>query len=316
MRGLAAALAAAIVAAASPAFAEWPDKPIKVVVPFGPGGTTDVLARNLQRVILEQNLAPQPLTTINVGGHFSVGSTQIKNAPADGYNFLAIHLALLTGEIVDPARKLSYKDFAPVALTGGFCLHPVVLQSSPYKTLKDLMEAAKAKPSTLVFGVNIGALNHMAGVFMEQTYPGAKFRFVQVGGGGENFAALKGEQTQVSVLSSSEYQNFKGAGVHALGYTGPQRLDLEPGIPTMREQGLNFEFCIQNYWLAPKGTPKEAIDGMANLLEKAMATPAMLDVMKKQASTPEFLKGDAFVKKLDDTFAAMRPVAEAARPQK
>jgi len=153
-------------------------------------------------------------------------------------------------------------------------------------------------------------------VFMEQTYPGAKFRFVQVGGGGENFAALKGEQTQVSVLSSSEYQNFKGAGVHALGYTGPQRLDLEPGIPTMREQGLNFEFCIQNYWLAPKGTPKEAIDGMANLLEKAMATPAMLDVMKKQASTAEFMKGDAFVKKLDDTFAAMRPVAEAARPQK
>ena len=84
------------------------------------------------------------------------------------------------------------------------------------------METAKAKPSTLVFGVNIGALNHMAGVFMEQTYPGAKFRFVQIGGGGENYAALKGAQTQVSVLSSSEYQNFKSGGVHALGYTGPK----------------------------------------------------------------------------------------------
>lgn len=311
-----AAAALALCLGTAPAFAAWPEKPIKVIVPFGPGGTTDVLARNLQRVIQEQNLSPQPLTIINVGGHFSVGSTQVKNSPPDGYTFLVIHLALLTGEIVDPARKLSYRDFAPVALTGGFCLHPVVLDSSPIKTLKDLMETAKAKPSTLIFGVNIGALNHMAGVFMEQTYPGAKFRFVQIGGGGENYATLKGGQTQVSVLSSSEYQNFKSGGVHALGYTGPKRLDLEPNIPTMREQGLNFEFCIQNYWFAPKETPKEAIDGMANLLEKAMATTAMQDAMKKQASTGEFMKGAAYVKKLDETFEAVRPVAEAARPQK
>jgi putative tricarboxylic transport membrane protein len=306
----------AVFATLGPAMAAWPEKPIKVIIPFGPGGTTDVLVRNLQRVIQEKNLSPQPLTVINVGGHFSVGSTQVKNSPADGHTFLAIHLALLSGEIVDPARKLSYRDFSPVALTGGFCLHPVVMQSSPIKTLKDLMETAKAKPSTLVFGVNIGALNHMAGVFMEQTYPGAKFRFVQIGGGGENFAALKGEQTQVSVLSSSEYQNFKSAGVHALGYTGPKRLDLEPGIATMREQGLNFEFCIQNYWFAAKETPKEAVDGMASLLEKAMASPEIHAVMAKQASTAEFMKGADFTKKLDDTFNALRPIAEAARPQK
>ncbi|GAB4168060.1 MAG: tripartite tricarboxylate transporter substrate binding protein [Thalassobaculales bacterium] len=318
IRTLAAAAAAVSLAAfgAAPALAAWPEKPIKVVVPFGPGGTTDVLARNLQRVIQEQNLSPQPVTILNVGGHFSVGSTQVKNTAPDGHNFLVIHLALLTGEIVDPARKLSYRDFDPVALTGGFCLHPVVMDNSPFKTLKDMMEEAKAKPSTLIFGVNIGALNHMAGVFMEKTYPGAKFRFVQIGGGAENFAALKGGQTQVGVLSSSEYQNFKGAGVRALGYTGPQRLELEPNIATMREQGLDFDFCINNYWFAPKGTAKEAIDGMANLLEKAMALPAMREIMKKQASSSDFLKGPAFAKSLDDTFAAVRPVAEAARPQK
>ena len=307
----AATLAVVGLVALSPASAAgWPDKPIKVIVPFGPGGTTDTLVRNIQRVAEEQKLLPQPLTVINVGGHFSVGGNQVKNAAPDGYTFLAMHLALLSGEIVDPNRKLSYRDFEPVALTGGFCLHPVVREDAPWKTLQDLLAAAKANPSTIIFGVNVGALNHLGGGMLESAYPGAKFRFVQIGGGAENFAALKGGNTQVSMLSSSEYQNFKSGGVRALGYTGPERLQAEPGIPTMRELGLNFDFCINNYWFAPKGTPKEAVDGMAAMLQKAMASPQMQAAQAKQASSSEFLAGPAFQKSLDDTFKAIEPVAK------
>jgi tripartite-type tricarboxylate transporter receptor subunit TctC len=220
-----------------------------------------------------------------------------------------MHLALLSGEVVDPNRKLSYRDFEPVALTGGFCLHPVVREDAPWKTLQELLDAAKAQPSTIIFGVNVGALNHLGGGMLEAAFPGAKFRFVQIGGGAENFAALKGANTQVSMLSSSEYQNFKSGGVRALGYTGTERLKLEPEIKTMREQGLDFDFCINNYWLAPKGTPKEAIDGMAAMLQKAMASPEMQAAQTKQASSSEFLSGPAFQKSLDDTFKKMEPVA-------
>jgi tripartite-type tricarboxylate transporter receptor subunit TctC len=304
------AVAAACLLGPAPAFAAgWPDKPVKVIVPFGPGGTTDTLVRNIQRVAEEKKLLPQPLTVINVGGHFSVGGNQVKNAAPDGYTFLAMHLALLSGEVVDPNRKLSYRDFEPVALTGGFCLHPVVREDAPWKTLQELLDAAKAQPSTIIFGVNVGALNHLGGGMLEAAFPGAKFRFVQIGGGAENFAALKGANTQVSMLSSSEYQNFKSGGVRALGYTGTERLKLEPEIKTMREQGLDFDFCINNYWLAPKGTPKEAIDGMAAMLQKAMASPEMQAAQTKQASSSEFLSGPAFQKSLDDTFKKMEPVA-------
>jgi tripartite-type tricarboxylate transporter receptor subunit TctC len=298
-----------------PAAAEWPEKPIKVVVPFGPGGSSDLLARLVQQAAQEKNLSPQPITVINQKGHFSVGATQVKNAEPDGYTFLVLHIALLSGEILDPGKNLSYRDFEPVALTGGFCVYPAVLDDSKYKSLDDLMADAKAHPSSILFGVNIGAINHMAGVMLEQSRPGTKFRFVQIGGGAENYAALKGKQTQVAVLSDSEYANFKSGGVRALGYTGPKRSENEPDIPTVRELGYNFDFCVNSYWFAPKGTPKEAVDGMASLLEKAMATDTMKDGMKKLALSTEFMRGEAFRKNLDDTYKAIEPVAKAARPQ-
>ena len=308
-----AAFAAALLFA-TPATAAWPEKPIRIVVPFGPGGTTDILARSLQKVMDEKKLVSQPVVIQNVGDHFSVGARQVMTAAPDGYTFLAIHLALLSGEIVDPRRGVGYRDFAPVALTGGFCLHPIVRADSPHKTLKELLDAAKEKPNTIVTGVNIGALNHMLGVFLEQSYPGARFRFVQIGGGGENFVAITGGHTQATVLSSSEYQTYKANGIRALAYSGPERLKLEPNIPTARELGLNFEFCIENYWFAPKGTPQEAIDGMANALEKAVATDELKAFFEKQAQTGQFMKGEAYRQKLDTVFKAIEPVAKDAAP--
>lgn len=310
-----AAAAVALLASVAPAMAAWPDKPIKIVVPFGPGGTTDILARNVHKITQEKSLLPQPLTIINVGGHFSVGSTQVKNATPDGYTFLVIHLALLSGEVVAPQRNLSYRDFEPVALTGGFCLHPIVRKDSPYGSLKELLDAAKDKPSTITMGVNIGALNHMMGVFMEQGYPGAKFRFVQIGGGGENYAAITGGQTQSTVLSSSEFQNYKGGNIRALAYSGPERLTLEPAVPTARELGLGFDFCIENFWFAPKGTPAEAIEGFSTMLEKVNAMADMQDFYTRQAQTGQFMRGEAFRKRLDDVFKQIEPVAKASMPR-
>ena len=289
--------------------AAWPEKPIRVIVPFGPGGTTDVFARMLQKVAQDKKMTEQ-LTVINVGGHFSVGSIQAKNATPDGHTFLVMHLALLSGEVVDPSCALSYRDFEPVALTGGFCLNHVVRDDSPYKTLQDLINAAKEKPGQITFGVNIGALNHMGGGFLERA-AGIKFRFVQIGGGAENFAALKGGQTMTTMLSGSEYENFKSGGVRALAYTGVTRSDRQPEVPTARELGLNYDFCINNYWFAPKGTPKEAIDGLAAFLGKLMASDEVKSAQAKQASTADFIAGEAFRKNLDETFAAVEPVAKS-----
>jgi len=312
---ISAALVAALVALFSaPAYAVWPEKPVRIIVPFGPGGTTDILARTLQKVFDERKIVSQPVVVQNVGGHFSVGARQVMTAQPDGHVFLAIHLALLSGEVVDPTRGVSYRNFDPVALTGGFCFHPIVRNDSPFKSMKDVVDAAKAAPRTIVTGVNIGALNHMTALFIERGAPGAAFRYAQIGGGGENFAAIMGGHTQLTVLSSSEYQTYKANGIRALAYTGPARLSLEPEIPTARELGLDFEYCAENFWLAPKGTSREAIDGMADALEKANNSPELKTFYEKQAQTGQFMRGPAFAKRLDDMFKMIEPVAKLAAP--
>ena len=137
----------------------------------------------------------------------------------------------------------------------------------------------------------------------------------QVGGGGENFAAIVGGHTQATVLSSSEYQSYKANGIRALAYSGPQRLALEPEIPTLKELGLGVEFCIENFWFAQKGAPREAIEGFAGALEKAMATEEVKAFLERQAQTGQFMRGDAYATHLDGVFRAIEPVARAAAPQ-
>lgn len=298
---------------AAPAWA-WPERPIRIVVPFGPGGTTDILARTLQKVLEEQRIVTQPVVVQNVGGHFSVGARQVMTAQPDGHVFLAIHLALLSGEVVDPARGVGYRNFEPVALTGGFCFHPIVRADSRFRNLRDLLDAARAQPNTIVTGVNIGALNHLMALFMEQGSPGSRFRYAQIGGGGENFAAIMGGHTQLTVLSSSEFQTYKANGIRALAYSGPQRLALEPDMPTARELGLGFDFCAENFWFAPRGTAPAAIAGMADALQKAMATPALKEFFEKQAQTDQFMRGPDFVRRLDEVFRTIEPVARLAAP--
>ena len=301
--------------AGADAEAAWPEKPIRIVVPFAPGGTSDQIARIFQKSIEENNLSSQPLTIVNVGGHYSVGARQAKDAPADGYNFLVLHVALMGGE-GSGAVDFGYRDFDAVATTSEFCLTPAVMESSPIKTTGDLVNDAKANPDSIVFGVNIGAINHMAALMLQETTPGARFRFVQVGGGAENFKQLAGGHTQAGVFSGAEYMSFKDSGVRALGWSGGERHPKLPDLPTLKEQGFDVQFCVANWWFAPKGTPQEAIDGMAAMLQKAMETPYVRQELDNRLFDAVFLQGDAMRASLDETWARIEPVAKLAAVKK
>jgi tripartite-type tricarboxylate transporter receptor subunit TctC len=306
-----AAFAAAALAATGAA-AAWPERPIRVIVPFAAGGTSDQMARMFARAIEENKILPQPVNVINVTGHFSVGSRQVKDAAADGYTFLLIHIALMGGEASGNVN-FGYRDFAPVATTGEFCLTPVVRTDSPHRTLKDLLDEARAKPDTIPFGVNIAAINHMAGLMIQQTTPGARFRWVQVGGGAENFKALSGGHTQAGVLSSAEYVNFRGGGaIRALGYTGPERHPGLPDVPTLKEQGFDVTFCVANWWFAPKGTPREAVSGLADALERATKTPYIQKQLADRLFAAVFRRDAVLARELEDTWKRIEPVAKMA----
>ncbi len=315
------ALAAAFVlGAASTAMAEWPEKPIKVIVPFGAGGTSDQITRAFAAAIEENDLLPEPITVINVGGHYSVGARQVMEAEPDGYTFLTLHIALMGGE-GGGVFDFGYRDYTPVATTGEFCVIPMVRKDSGIDSVEQLLEKAKAEPDTLIFGANLGAINHMGGVMLQNLVDGAKFRFVQIGGGTANFTALTGAQIDATVLSAAEVANFtmgpdgkplEDTQIKPLAYTGANRVKHLPDLPTMKELGYEMDYCVQSWWFAPKDTPQEAVEGMANALEKAMTTDRVEKFLDEKMFDPVFLKGDELQASLDETWERIEPIAKQA----
>lgn len=311
---------AALLAGTGVAQAEWPERPIKLVVPFGAGGTSDQVARVLQASVEASGALSQPITVVNVGGHYSIGAREVMEADADGYSFLIIHIALMGGEGTG-ALDFGWRDFAPVAATGEFCLAPMVRKDSGINSVGELMEMAKVEPDTLLFGANIGAINHLAGVMMQETMPGAKFRFVQIGGGTANFTALTGAQTNATVLSGAEVINFTllpdgsenpEAQIKPLAYTGAERFGGLPDLPTMKEEGFDMTFCIKNWIFAPKDTPAEAVAGFADAIGTAIKTDRFQTFLAEKGFAESFLTGDALQADLDATWAAIEPVAKLA----
>ena len=305
--------AAAVLAAIGPAAeAAWPEKPVRVVVPFAAGGNSDITARHFQRAIADNDLLGQPLTIVNVGGHFSIGSRQVMEAEPDGHTFLLIHLALISGE-ASGLIDFGYRDFEPVAATGELCLLPVVMEDSAYQTLDELLDAAAENPDSIIFGANLGAVNHIGGILLQNAKPGAKFRFVQIGGGAENFEALVGRHTHAAVFAANEWANsFRGGGAKALAYMGAERHEAIPDVPTVRELGYDVEYCMQNWWFAPKGTPQEAVDGFAEVLRRALETDYIREKLDEVLVTPVFYSGEALDEQLDQTWERIEPVAKQA----
>ncbi|WP_157961931.1 Bug family tripartite tricarboxylate transporter substrate binding protein [Acuticoccus kandeliae] len=305
---------------ATGAMAEWPEKPIKVIVPFQAGGTSDQVTRAYQVALQENEILPEPLTVVNVGGHFSIGARQVMEAEPDGYTFLTLHIALMGGE-GGGVFDFGYRDYEPVATTGEFCVLPVVRKDSGIDSVEQLLQKAADEPDTLLFGANLGAINHMGGILLQNLVDGAKFRFVQIGGGTANFTALTGGQTNVSVLSAAEVANFTrnpdgteiaDTQIKPLAYTGAERVGVLKEIPTMKELGYDLNYCVESWWFAPKGTPQEAIDGLANALEEASKTERIQKFYEEKMFSPTFLKGDAMQASLDATWQRIEPVAKQA----
>lgn len=312
---------AAVIAATGAAVAEWPEKPIKLVVPFGAGGTSDQVGRMLQLSLQEGELLPQPVTIVNVGGHYSIGSRRVMEAEPDGYEFLLVHIALMGGEGTG-ALDFGWRDFKPVVATGEFCIMPMVRKDSGIDSMEELLAEAKEKPDSLIFGANLGAINHLAGLMIQEANPGSKFRFVQIGGGTANFTALTGAQTNTTVLSGAEVMNFTllpdgsenpDSQIKPLAYTGAQRFDGLADVPTMKELGYDVEFCIKSWIFAPKDTPDDVVSAFADALEQAVQSERYTKFNDEKGFANVFLRGEALQNDLVATWEAIEPIAELAK---
>ena len=288
---------------------EYPERPVKIIVPFGPGGGSDTFARILQDAINRKKLLDQKVVIVNVpGAGATIGSRRAKNAPADGYTILHLHDAILTAKL---SGVVAYgpEEFEPIAGTGRVGLIITVHESSPYDTLTELLDETKRKPDSVLFAANIGAPSHFAGLMLEEKRPGATFRYTQSGGGAKRLSALSGGHVHVSAFSTSEYKQYRSAGLKALAYFGAERHPDFEDIPTAREQGFDVLSDNIGFWWAPKGTPKERLAVIAATLEKAMALPGVLEQLEELSIEPIVLRGDELQNQLRDKQTRMAAVA-------
>ena len=252
--------------------ADFPDKPITVIVPFAAGGGSDTFVRIFQKAIREKELCPQPIVVKNVAGAGgTIGSRAALEAKPDGYTILCLHDGMYTAQHYGSA-DWGPSDFEPIAAIGRSGVVIAVKENSPYQSLSELMDEAVSRPYELVFGTNIGAPNHYSAMFLQQGKQGAKFRFTQTGGGAKRLSQLKGGHVDLTGFSVGEYEQFKAAGIRALAVLSEKRESSYLDLPTAKEQGIDAVHGLMQFWWAPKGTPPKRIAYFEELLKQAMET--------------------------------------------
>lgn len=293
----------------APARAEYPDKPIEVVVPFAAGGGTDALVRTLQQALGEK--LPQPVAVINVPGAAGVlGSRKVMSAKPDGYTLLVSHATVLTAAAQKTA-PYGPEAFEPIAHTASSAVVVAVAAKSPYQTLGDLMKAAQAKPNEVKVVTNIGAVAHYAWLMLADAAGGAQFRYIQGGGGAKRLAQIVGGQADASVFATNEAKPYQTSGdLRVLAVMSKERHPDFPDVPTAMEAGLDASFQYDFWWFAPKGTPKAVTDLLADKLQEVMADGGMRATLAERSLTPTFARGEALARQIDEDYARIKRLAE------
>jgi tripartite-type tricarboxylate transporter receptor subunit TctC len=282
---LAAALALGASSAPSWAQADYPNKPIRILVPFAPGGFVDVAARIVGQKLSEK-WGQQVIVENRPGGNGFIAVTAAAKAPADGYTLLMAH----SGEFaVNPAvfaKDIPYeleRDFHPITLVSDAPMVIGAKSDGPYGSLQDLIAAAKAKPATLGMSTpGTGSINHLAGEWIALS-SGVKFLHVPYKGGAPAAVAVAGGEVPFGIAAmSSAMPQIKAGRVKVLAITTARKSPVDMSWQTAQEAGVkDFDLSIWAGLFAPKGVPQPIRD---KLYTEVAAILQLADVKERFAA--------------------------------
>ena len=271
---LRAAAAAIALGALTPFVAEaqsWPTKPVKFIVPFPPGGSTDPMARMIGAKLTD-SLGQQFIVENRPGAAGSIGAALVAKSPPDGYTYIFVFDTHAVNPSLIPNLPFdTVKDLAPVTLIGTAPMAIATGAAKPYKSFGDVVAAAKAKPSTVSIGsVGNGSLGHLTMILVQQA-SGINLIHVPYKGGGPMTADALGGQVDLAIGSVAVITpHVKGGKLRAIAVTGDKRSNAMPEVPALAEQGLPG-FSALAWWaiFAPAGVPKPIMDKFHAELVKA-----------------------------------------------
>ena len=285
----------------------YPDKPIRIVVPFAPGGSVDTLGRLLAQRMNEGWGVPVVVEN-RPGAANMIGTQSVATAPPDGYTLLiAVSTHATNPSLQSKVPYDSIKDFEPIAL---LARTPVVLfthPSFPAKDVKSLIELSKTKPQALNFGSGgVGTMTHLIGEQLK-VLTGLDMQHIVYRGGTPAMTDLIAGHLPLSFATVAQaLQVYKGGQIKAIAVSSDTRYASVPEIPTFKEQGFDI---VANEWyglLAPAGTPKPIIEKLNTEMKRIMALPGMGDrlaAIELMATTPEELT--TYIKNETDRWGAL-----------
>jgi tripartite-type tricarboxylate transporter receptor subunit TctC len=315
---IAAAITAAVLLSTSafaPAQAEWPnDRPIRLIVGFGAGGGTDIVARIVAQPLAEK-LNQSVLVENKPGAGGAIAGDQVAKADKDGYTATMISAGhTVSAVMVKAVRYDAVKDFAPVALVADSAFVVVARKDFPANDLKGLIALAKAQPGKLnIASVGLGSTQHMAGELISQS-TGIDVKHIPFRGTPSVIAALLSKDVDYAVETLQAVQGQVQAGkLKLLAVCAPERWPGIPNVPTVAESGVPGYSVIGWYgWLYPAGTPQPIVDKTYAALKEILARPEIKAQMEKAGASARLAGPAEFGKHIAEEVAKWQTVRDKA----
>lgn len=303
--------------AAAPAKSAYPEKGkvITLIIPWGAGGGSDVGARLLTPLI-EKNLGVTIEVVNKTGGGSQVGITDLVTSKPDGYTFGMTNLPATAAIYLDADRQASFgrKDLQPVALHVFDPISVAVRQDSPFKTMKDFMDAAKANPGGVKIGTSgILSATHIGFLSLEKS-AGVKFSYVPFDSSGQQRSATLGGHVDAEGGSAGEFvPGVKSGDLRVLGVFDTQKSKFLPDVPTAQEQGYTIVAATSRGFSVPAGTSMDVVNALSEAIKTAMDDPEHKAKMDEQGLALRYMTPEEFGKYWDEVDTTLKPILEEAK---
>ena len=292
----------------------WPSRPIKIIVPFPAGGSSDppirVLALKLQEAL------GQPVIIENVsGGGGTLATARMAAAPADGYTFGmgAVGTLCIAPYLYSKAGYDPLKSFTPITVVGEYANVLVVSADQPYKTLPELLKAARENPGKLNFGSSgNGSSNHLSAELLAST-TGVKFAHVPYRGTGPALTDLiAGRLAFMFDVTSNSLPWIQSGKLRALGVTSPNSVRQLPGVPPISQTVPGYEVLGWIGLIGPAGLPPKVVEKLSAEMEKIMQMPDLMTQYSALGFEPRYTKPDRFAALIRKDYEFWGPVVKAS----
>ena len=286
------ALAATLAAlAATPVGAAYPDRPIKLIVPWAAGGDTDSIYRSFAPHL--QKHLNGTVVIANVGGASGTkGAKEAKDSPADGYTVFAVHDSIHSTYYTGVA-DVNYVDFDPVCLVSATPSIITASPKTPWKDMKSLVADAKAKPGQITVGATLGSTSHFFPAMVEKA-AGIKFKYVSYEGTAPRMNALLGGHIELAESNLTQKGKADAGELKFLALASDKRSPEIPNVPTLKELGIDVTYAVNRGLVVPKGTPADVRAKLGAACAAAAKEPGFAEAMKQQGTLVQFLDAKGY----------------------